>query len=74
MWPTGPEAMDELPILVLQEMLSFPQFAERPKCKLISKYWKFAFETAAGPQILCRYPDEFPPIVNWCFSEQNVVI
>lgn len=65
--------MNELPILVIEKILSYMSLAGRLKCKLISKQWKLAVETAVGPQSLCIFELEYPYKLKWCFSEQNVI-
>lgn len=66
--------MDELPVVVLQEVIICLNLQERLKCKLISKKWKFAVETAAGPRSLCIYQSNFPCRVQWCFTGSEVIV
>ena len=65
--------MAELPILVLQKIISFLSLKERLDCKLVSKHWKFAIETASGPLSLCIYRVDYPQGLKWCFTEGNVI-
>lgn len=61
------QKMDELPILVVQEIVSYLSLKDRLKCRLVSKHWKFAIETAAGPRSLCIYSRDYPVGLKWCF-------
>ena len=51
--------MDDLPILVLQEIIRFLSLPERLKCKRISKLWKPAVETSPV-RFLCIHRSELP--------------
>lgn len=64
--------MDQLPLLVIREIVSFLSLPERLKCKLVSKQWKLAIEME-GPQSLCIYRGTFPYRMNWCFTERDLI-
>lgn len=65
--------MDDLPVVVLSEILNFLSIRERLKLKTICKKWKFVVETFCSQQNVCIYSHAYPFNRCWCWSDQRVV-
>ena len=64
--------MDDLPVVVLQEILDFLSIQEKLRSKLICKKFKFVVETFCAQQNVCIYGFDYPYGQRWCWSDQRI--
>ena len=64
--------MDDLPVVVLKEILNFLSIQGRLKLQTVCKKWKFVVETFCSQQNLCIYFHFYPYDRRWCWSDQRV--
>ena len=64
--------MEDLPVVVLQEILDFLSIQEKMRSKLICKKFKFVVETFCPQQNVCIYSRHYPYGQRWCWSDQRI--
>ena len=64
--------MDDLPVVVLQEILDFLSIQEKMRSKLICKKFKFVVETFCTQQNVYIYSRDYPYKGSWCWSDQQI--
>ena len=64
--------MDDLPVLILKEILDFLSIQEKFRLKLICKKFKFIVETFCTQQNVCIYTHDYPYGQSWCWPDQRI--
>ena len=64
--------LESLPILALQNIFRFFDFAERQRFRRVSKKWKFTLETMRPQRDLCIYSHSYPFEEKWPFSNEEI--